>query len=207
MTHYYLYEVKNNTNGKLYVGVHQTSNLDDGYLGSGAVIKRAIQKYGLENFTKTILETFNDADSMYQREREVVTDEFLTRPDVYNVRRGGLGGFDHLNDGSAEHIERTNKGRMTCRSLGRGVWDPEVRRLGQACMTPETQRKATTAAAQLDVVERRKLKYNQIQHQQGIKNSQFGTCWVWHEMVGNKKIRKEALPLYIDQGWAKGRKL
>lgn len=207
MTHYYLYEVKNSINGKIYVGVHQTSNIDDGYMGSGAVIKRAIKKYGIENFIKTILETFDDAPSMYQREREIVTDEFLTRPDVYNVRRGGLGGFDHLNDGSVEHIERTNRGRITCQLLRRGVWDPAVRRLGQAHMTPEIQRKATTAAAQPDVVERRKLKYNQIQHQRGSKNSQFGTCWVWHELVGSKKIQKELLPLYIEQGWSKGRKL
>ena len=34
---------------------------------------------------------------MFAREKEVVTDEFLARPDTYNLRRGGFGGFDYIN--------------------------------------------------------------------------------------------------------------
>ena len=96
MFHFYLYEIKNNLNGKIYVGVHKTKNLDDGYMGSGKLIGRAIEKYGLENFTKTILEKFDDAESMYAREKEYVNEDFLMREDVYNLRRGGHGGFDYL---------------------------------------------------------------------------------------------------------------
>ena len=95
---YYLYEIKNNLNGKIYVGVHKTKNLDDGYMGSGKVINSAISKYGIDNFTKTILETFETKEQMFAREREIVTEEFLMREDVYNLRRGGLGGFDYINE-------------------------------------------------------------------------------------------------------------
>jgi len=94
---YYLYEVKNDVNGKIYIGVHKTSDMNDGYMGSGSIIKRSIKKYGIDNFTKTVLETFNSEEEMFQREKEFVTDEFLMREDVYNLRRGGLGGFDHIN--------------------------------------------------------------------------------------------------------------
>lgn len=96
-TYYILYQITNNLNGKIYVGVHKTNNLDDGYMGSGKVIRSAIAKYGIENFTKDILEQFEDAAAMYAREKEVVTDEFLLREDTYNLRRGGTGGFDYLN--------------------------------------------------------------------------------------------------------------
>ena len=94
---YYLYEIRNNLNGKIYVGVHKTKDLDDGYMGSGKIICSAIQKHGRENFTKVILETFETSEAMYAREAEIVTEEFLARDDVYNLRRGGHGGFDYIN--------------------------------------------------------------------------------------------------------------
>ena len=43
-------------------------------------------------------------------------------------------------------------------------------------------------------------------YQQGEKNSQYGTCWITKEGV-NKKIKKEEIDLYIQEGWIKGRKI
>lgn len=97
MEYFYLYQITNVANNKIYVGVHKTKSLDDGYMGSGKVIISAINKYGIENFTKTILETFDNSGAMFAREKEVVTDEFLARLDTYNLRRGGSGGFDYIN--------------------------------------------------------------------------------------------------------------
>jgi hypothetical protein len=95
--HYYLYEIKNNINGKVYVGVHKTTNLNDGYMGSGVRIRRAINKYGIENFTKTIIKTFTNTIDMYLEESLMVNEDFVKSSETYNVRVGGQGGFEYIN--------------------------------------------------------------------------------------------------------------
>ena len=44
----------------------------------------------------------------------------------------------------------------------------------------------------------------EIGHQKGEKNSQFGTCWV-NKNGENKKIKKEELYTFVQNGWSKGR--
>lgn len=95
---YYLYEIKNIVNNKIYVGVHKTKNINDGYMGSGKIIKNAIEKYGIENFVKTIIEYFSTPEEMFAREKEVVNESFLRDHNTYNLRRGGTGGFDYINE-------------------------------------------------------------------------------------------------------------
>jgi group I intron endonuclease len=112
---YYLYQITNLVNNKIYIGVHKTENLNDDYMGSGKVIKDAIKKYGIDNFKKDILEHFDNSDAMYEREKEIVTDEFLLREDVYNLRRGGFGGFDYLN--SKKTFEDRSKMGKRCHEL------------------------------------------------------------------------------------------
>lgn len=92
LTYYTVYETKNMINGKVYRGVHQTDNLDDGYLGSGNAITNAIKKYGRKNFKKEILFFCESADEMYTKESETVDKEFVSRKDTYNLMTGGLGG-------------------------------------------------------------------------------------------------------------------
>lgn len=115
---YYLYEIRNNLNDKIYVGVHKTTDMDDGYMGSGKILLRAISKNGIENFTKTILETFATSEQMYAREKEVVTDEFLLREDVYNLRRGGTGGFDYINRSGITKFKGKQHSEETKRKTG-----------------------------------------------------------------------------------------
>ncbi len=42
----------------------------------------------------------------------------------------------------------------------------------------------------------------------GKNNSQYGTCWVYcSKRKRSMKIKKEELPLYLNEGWIKGRKI
>lgn len=80
-------------NKKEYIGVHATKDLNDSYLGSGTLLGRAIKKYGKHNFVREILFIFDNPQSMYLKEEELVTEEYVGREDTYNKTLGGRGGF------------------------------------------------------------------------------------------------------------------
>jgi hypothetical protein len=90
--YYIVYRIRNKIDKKIYVGVHQTMNINDSYMGSGKRIIRAIAKHGVENFDKKILFVFDNEVDMINMERKIVTEEFLERSDTYNIALGGWGG-------------------------------------------------------------------------------------------------------------------
>lgn len=92
MKHYLIYKITNNLNGKIYIGKHITENIDDGYMGSGNLIIKAINKYGVENFTKEILFDVYGKDLMDFLEEAIVDEAFVAREDTYNLKVGGEGG-------------------------------------------------------------------------------------------------------------------
>lgn len=90
--HYLVYQITNITNGKTYIGCHKTLVKDDGYMGSGKILKLAIKKHGIDNFRKDILFEASTSEEMFTKEKELV----VLGPKSYNMRLGGDGGFDHI---------------------------------------------------------------------------------------------------------------
>lgn len=115
MTHYLIYKITNLVNGKFYIGQHKTDNLEDNYWGSGLSIQRAIHKYGIENFVFTVLIDLKNEEEMNLLEELVVNEDFISRPDVYNMKVGGKGGWPSV----------------------KGEKNPMYGRRVQDCMTPE----------------------------------------------------------------------
>ena len=87
--HYLVYKTTCLVNGKIYIGQHQTYNPDDDYLGSGRELRVDIQKFGRENFKREILFDFDTFEEMDNKEKELVTEDFVNREDTYNIRLGG----------------------------------------------------------------------------------------------------------------------
>ena len=87
--YHYLYKIINKVNGKYYIGVHNTKNINDGYAGSGTILKKAFQKYGEISFDKIILMYYDSKELASQAEANFITAEMLASEDCYNIQPGG----------------------------------------------------------------------------------------------------------------------
>ena len=206
---YYLYQITNLVNNKIYVGVHRTKDLNDGYMGSGKVIKRAIEKHGTGNFRKDILETFENAKAMYAREKEIVTEEFLAREDVYNLRRGGTGGFDYINKDPKSKIWASAAGKIGGCKVQEKYGKEIIKKLRVAVKIGHKEGKyvhtyfgARRVNGNTDcALVKKKETWKRTKRGVGEKNSQFNTIWITNG-IENKKIKKsEGTPF----GWYNGR--
>ena len=116
--YYLVYLITNTINGKRYIGVHKTLNVDDSYMGSGRYLKNAQKRYGIENFVKTILAVFDNPDDMFNVESTLVNEEFVNRDDTYNISTGGRQPLDYANE-SGKNIY-TNHAAISKRNLDYG---------------------------------------------------------------------------------------
>jgi hypothetical protein len=121
-TYHFVYETTNLVNGKVYRGVHSTNNLEDGYVGSGVRIRRAVQKYGKENFSRVILFFANNRESADWAEEQLVNDEWLltNKNRTYNIAVGGTRMHSYrMIDGQLRH--RT-EGKITAKRKDTGEY-------------------------------------------------------------------------------------
>jgi len=87
-----IYKVTNLINNKIYIG--QDSKNKQNYFGSGKIIKKAINKYGIQNFKKEILEICSSVDELNQAEKYWIEKLNSTNPDIgYNISFGGQSGW------------------------------------------------------------------------------------------------------------------
>lgn len=180
--YYYLYEIKNKLNGMVYVGIHKTKNIDDGYMGSGKAIINAIKKHGIENFEKIILANFDDEESMRLAEELYVNDDFLARSDVYNIVNGGGCGWKYVNELYPNKPKTEEHRKKISDSLLENY--------------PESTRIAVSKAASKPKSDEQKKKSS---------NFYDDKILIWHELIGKKWAKEENLVNYLDQGWFLGK--
>lgn len=88
----YIYKITNLANCKIYIGKHSTDKMNDHYMGSGKLLKKAQSKYGIENFTKEIIAYTDNEDSLNFLERFYIR-KYGCRDlsKAYNLTDGGEG--------------------------------------------------------------------------------------------------------------------
>jgi len=219
--HYLVYKITNRNNGKIYIGVHQTNDPNDEYMGSGCVLSRAIAKHGLDAFAKEILFDYDNPTEMFEKETELVNIAFVFREDTYNIRLGGHGGFDYVNR-SGRNLYGLNgaigNGRENL--LPGKIIHERIKaegRFADYCeMISSTLKKRYQEGTITNGFAGKKHSIETIEHLSrsrlgtgmGETNSQYGTRWVIHpETMEVQKVRASELDMYLSQGFLRGRKI
>lgn len=213
MKYYTVYKVTNINTKQVYIGVHKTSNLDDGYMGSGHRIKRAIKKYGLNNFKKEYIAIFDNAEEMYQLERELVNEEFLANTNSYNLTCGGKGdSFEFINKNNLNNKINNcylgGLGQKESRENNPEKWkiidEQNSKNMRERHRLGKYSHHQPSFAGRKHSIETKEAmsKSHEGKHDRE-KNSQFGTRWICNiELQQNKKISKHD---EIPNGWLLGR--
>lgn len=85
-----VYKTTNLINGKCYIGQHKCESEEfDGYLGSGLLIQKALEKYGIKNFEREVIDICRTKKLVDKKEKYWIEE---LKPE-YNIAPGGLGGF------------------------------------------------------------------------------------------------------------------
>jgi hypothetical protein len=206
-TYHYIYKTTCKVNGKYYIGMHSTSNLEDGYIGSGKRLWNSIRKYGRENHEFEILEWFPDRSSLKEREKEIVNEGMLQDLMCMNLALGGEGGFISKEAARAgafgchkkQSWLKTNDTEWFKRMYNkRSLISKALHEEGKIHKWSGNEFKGKKHS-QETIEKMRKTK------NQGEKNSQFGKKWIHSlDLKENKRIRKEE---EIPSGWKLGRKM
>lgn len=206
--YFIIYKTTNLLTGKFYIGKHHTTNPNDGYIGSGKILRRAIIKYGVENFSREILEFCSSAEELSNREREIVTIDVVNDDNCYNIRIGGDGGFSGLNSSHSKAYmdlirpvqtreKYSENGKLGGKLGGNKAFKEELGIFNP--MNSDRRWKAGDTHSE-DTKIRMSLSAKRTDRN-GKLNPQYGTMWITNGTI-NRKLR---ISEHIPDGWIRGR--
>lgn len=98
-----IYKTTNLVNGKIYIG--KDIKNDPTYYGPGQTLRKAIKKYGKNNFKKEIIEVCASNEELNLKEKYWISHLNSTNRDIgYNLTIGGTGGDTFTHNPNKEFI-------------------------------------------------------------------------------------------------------
>jgi group I intron endonuclease len=158
-----IYEIKNRINNKIYVGKHSKCNTNKefqqtNYWGSGTYIKRAIKRYGIENFEKSVIvENIINEDELDKYERLYIEKKNSKVPNGYNLTDGG--------EGLLNPSEKTRK-LLSEHQIGE-----KNHRFGKS---PSQQQRDKVSQTLINTLQSKEQREKMAERMKGEKNSMFG---------------------------------
>jgi L-rhamnose mutarotase len=203
---HYIYKTTCKITGRYYIGMHSTNNFEDGYLGSGKILRYSIRKYGEENHIKEVIEYQPNRELLIEREKDIITNDMIVDSNCMNIMSGGTGGFISVEQ---QRYRSICGGTAFAKKLNT---DDEFRKKHNKRSSETMKKYHKSGVHNYNTFEGKKhsdetkeliSKKNSGKHI-GEMNSQYGTCWIVKENI-NKKIKKVELDTYLKEGWINGR--
>jgi group I intron endonuclease len=107
-----IYKITNKINGKIYIGKRvlcERDFMNSNYWGSGKFIKRAIAKYGKNNFMREVICECASIEDMNKQEIFYINKFNALVPYGYNIQKGGNGGDTGRRKGDISYIDLSNR--------------------------------------------------------------------------------------------------
>jgi len=202
---HYLYKTTCNVTNRYYIGMHSTTKMDDGYMGSGKRLRYSIRKHGEDNHTKEVLEFFESRELLIEAEIKAITPEMITDKDCMNLMEGGTGGHGFW---SKEHEEAFIKAGAKAFSdkFKNDVEFREKRRILSSKNMTDNMKQGKIpiptfkGKTHSDESKKKQSEANKGKGK-GSTNSQFGKCWITNEKENKKIYKGDEIP----EGWRLGR--
>ena len=205
--YHFVYKTTNRINGKYYIGKHSCTSLTDSYLGSGTIFRRAVRKYGSENFCREILEFAESEQHLSMLESVYVTADVVSDPNSYNLTLGGSGSTSHLNQNilSKDWKRRGADVTNSLHSNKKKLWGSKGMKVLRERHPELVGQNSPGFGGKTHTEEsRRKIGIKNSILLRGENNPWYGCKWM---KKGDKSIRihHTKVQSYLENGWIFGR--
>lgn len=204
---HYIYKTTCNVTNRYYIGMHSTTNINDGYMGSGKRLRRSIRKHGKNNHKREILEFFDTRELLVEAEIEAITPDMIDDKDCMNLMSGGNGGF-------ISEEQQRHRSQCAGKALHEKLRNDEdfrkehLKKLSMSVQKAMDDGKMKTWKDNYDwngKFHSKETKQKMSESSKGIgkgsTNSQFGTCWITNGKESKKIMKGDDIP----EGWLLGR--
>lgn len=182
MRYYYTYKITC-TEGSLkdyfYLGKHITSNLDDGYKGSGKIINDYYKKYP-NGYNIEILNFYNNKDELATAERALI-EQYIGGKYCLNLTRGGAGG-GAFGRKDSEETKRKRNASLKGKRKGCEPWNKGKK------MTTEFSKKVSEGKTGKPLSDEHKQKISQSSKLHPDRHATFGMKGKTHSEETKLKI-------------------
>ena len=224
----FIYMTRNNVTGKLYIGQHKRTmnpkDIDDSwYLGSGVALRRAIVKYGEDNFERTILYECDNASHLDYMEQVFISYYNAVDDDMfYNIASGGQGKPFVFTEEIKQRMRHPHKpmSEEARKNMAREISEEGRKRISEAAKmnltgfvhSEESRKnmsdghKGSRSIFKDGVYKYVKDDVLEEYLDQGwvLKGAMSGKIWV-NDGVKARQVAKDELDSYLNDGWTTGR--